>query len=159
MLSTHEYSHGWTRHGKWKWLFPDIYFFVHDRTHDCGTNHYRTHSRVLGLTAPRHSSIVRRMESSRRAHLKIGYDREEENVWKPSESTEKTTKRPRKTITLIINSGTCFLYRLLPPFVQKFHCRRKALLAPTNGHVINCDYLPGFVTHPKLEQELGVPVC
>jgi hypothetical protein len=115
MLSTHEYSHGWTRHGKWKWLFPDIYFFVHDRTHDCGTNHYRTHSRVLGLTAPRHSSIVRRMESSRRAHLKIGYDREEENVWKPSESTEKTTKRPRKTITLIINSGTCFFIGCCPP--------------------------------------------
>lgn len=35
-------------------VVPDIYFFVHDRAHDSGAIRYRTHSRVLGLTAPRH---------------------------------------------------------------------------------------------------------
>jgi len=36
--------------------------------------------------------------------------------------------------------GEVFFRRLLPPSFQKSHCRRKALLAPTNGHVFNCDY-------------------
>ena len=72
----------------------------------------------LGETNPR-SDII---EGRKRRLETGGTDRiNDKNAWEDN--------------NLIINRGRW----LLPPFPQKFHCRRKALFCAHKRHVIACD--------------------